>query len=208
MSEIQNKLDSLQPYIVGIRYIQGLQVVDAVFKDGWTVPESDIIRKELVEEGKNYYMFYTEKEKVTFDDLLEYVEGIITINIEKENKEELFKIKVKELQEVFKKSSLKKLSTLKFNFSEVEKLPTLDENIEIKLNEDAKDSDSESIEETTSHTTVSVNNEDTNTTKIKGQNIELPPKIEKIELEEYSSNVVCKCDDDEVCPICEEAKFG
>ena len=68
--------------------------------------------------------------------------------------------------------------------------------------------ETESIEETTSHTTVSVNNEDANTTKIKGQNIELPPKIEKIELEEYSSNVVCKCDDDEVCPICEEAKFG
>lgn len=198
MSEIQNKLDSLQPYIVGIRYIQGLQVVDAVFKDGWTVPESDIIRKELVEEGKNYYMFYTEKEKVTFDDLLEYVEGIITINIEKENKEELFKIKVKELQEVFKKSSLKKLSTLKFNFNELEKLPTLNEEIEIETTTpEHLDEESASIDTT-----------EANTAKIKGQEIELPPKTEKIRLEEYSSNVVCKCDDDEVCPVCEEAKFG
>ena len=204
MSEIQNKLDSLQPYIVGIRYIQGLQVVDAVFKDGWTVPESDIIRKELVEEGKNYYMFYTEKEKVTFDDLLEYVEGIITINIEKENKEELFKIKVKELQEVFKKSSLKKLSTLNFKFSELTKLPTLNEDIEIKLDEEieAKTSEPISKEEPVKEKLG------TNVTKVKGQEIELPPKGEKIVLEEHSSKIVCICNENEVCPVCEEAKFG
>ncbi len=204
MSEIQNKLDSLQPYIVGIRYIQGLQVVDAVFKDGWTVPESDIIRKELVEEGKNYYMFYTEKEKVTFDDLLEYVEGIITINIEKENKEELFKVKVKELQEVFKKSSLKKLSTLKFRFSELEKLPTLNEDIEIEFNEVKESLNNEPEAEVDEP----IDTTESNTTKIKGQEIELPPKSEKIILEEHSSNVVCKCDENEVCPVCEESKFG
>tara|TARA_R110000803_G_scaffold74903_4_gene139069 strand:+ start:4625 stop:5242 length:618 start_codon:yes stop_codon:yes gene_type:complete len=203
MSEIQNKLDSLQPYIVGIRYIQGLQVVDAVFKDGWTVPESDIIRKELVEEGKNYYMFYTEKEKVTFDDLLEYVEGIITINIEKENKEKLFKIKVKELQEAFKKSSLKKLSALKFTFTEVDNLPTLNESIEIKLDEEIEVKVPESKDEK-DETEAS----GTNVTKVKGQEIELPPKGEKIVLEEHSSNIVCKCAENEVCPVCEDLKFG
>lgn len=94
MSKIQEKLDSLQPYVVGIRYLHGMQIVDAVFKEGCSVPTSDTIKKEFVDEAQNYYMFYTEKEGVTIDDLLEYVEGIIGVNIEREKKYELLKLKV------------------------------------------------------------------------------------------------------------------
>ena len=77
-----------------------------------------IIKKDLIEEEGNYYVFYTEKEGVTFDDLLEYIEGIISINIEKEKKNELFKAKVKELQEIFKSNTLSKLKLFKFKFDE------------------------------------------------------------------------------------------
>ena len=55
MAKIQDRLNILKPYIVGIRYLEGIQIVDAMFKEGWTVPDSDIIKKELVDGPKNYY---------------------------------------------------------------------------------------------------------------------------------------------------------
>lgn len=215
MSKIQSKLDSLQPYIVGIRYVQGMQVVDAVFKTGWTVPESDVIRKELVEEENNYYMFYTDKEGITFDDLLEYVEGIITINIEREKKHELLKNKVKELQEIFKKNTLSKLETLKFRFNEPELVPSLGD-MDIDLDEELetpvqpiKETPTQPIKEAPVETFVEQKTNVTTTT-VKGQQIELPPRDEKIVVEDYEAptNIVCKCGPDDVCPVCEEEKFG
>ena len=112
MSNIQSRLDSLQPYITGIRYVQGHQIVDGVFKTGWTIPESEIVKKEMVNAENNSYVFYTEKEGFTFDDLLDYVEDIININIEREKKHDLLKLKVKELQEIFKNTSLRKTFTI------------------------------------------------------------------------------------------------
>ena len=207
MSKIQSKLDSLQPYIVGIRYVQGMQVVDAVFKAGWTVPESDVIRKELVEEENNYYMFYTDKEGITFDDLLEYVEGIITINIEREKKHELLKSKVKELQDIFKKNTLSKLETLKFRFNEPDLVPSLSD-MDIDLDEEPE-TPAQPIKEAPVETLIEQPT-NTTTTKVKGQEIELPPRDEKIVVEDYEAptNIVCKCGPDDVCPVCEEEKFG
>ena len=45
MSNIQKTLDLLQPYVIGIRYVEGTPVIDAVFKDGWTIPEDQKIKK-------------------------------------------------------------------------------------------------------------------------------------------------------------------
>ena len=42
----------------------------------------------------------------------------------------------------------------------------------------------------------------------KFNDIELPPKGQKIELEEFiePANIICKCGPEEICPICEEEK--
>lgn len=212
MSNIQNKLDSLQPFITGIRYVQGLQVVDAAFKAGWTIPESDIVKKEMVDAENNSFVFYTDKDGVTFDDLLEYVEGIISINIEREKKHELLKAKVKELQEIFKKTPLSKLNTLKFKFNEPDLVPSLDE-MDIDLDEEPvvltkpQEREETPIEEPKNVEESKVNG---NTAKLKGQEIELPPMDGKIEVQEFKepANIVCKCGPDDVCPVCEEEKFG
>lgn len=116
MSTIQEKINTLQPYLSGIRYLDGLQLVDATFKDGWVIPESKIIKKEKIE--GNYFMFYSEDKTVTIDDLLDFIGSIINLNIEREKKYELLKIKVKELQEIFKEHPLTKLETLKFVFND------------------------------------------------------------------------------------------
>lgn len=216
MSNIQSRLDSLQPYITGIRYVKGLQVVDGVFKTGWALPESEIVKKELVRAENNSYVFYTEKEGFTFDDLLDYVEEIININIEREKKHELLKLKVKELQEIFKNTPLSKLNSLTFNFSEPDIIDSLDElNIDELPEEpkveaviEKKEIKSVQKEETKAKVTKQKVNETTITT-VKGQEIELPPKGTKIELEEFNppTNIVCKCGPDDICPVCEETKF-
>lgn len=218
MSKIQQRLDSLQPYINGIRYVQGMQIVDAMFKEGWTVPNSEVIRKELVDKEQNYYMFFSEKEGVTFDDLLDYVQNIIKINIERENKNLLFKERVKELQTIFKENSLNKLQTLKFTFSDELLTPSL---MDVGISEDFNTSlggeTSDDVE--TTEEAAPVTNEvfeeakpvmmESRTITANGQNIELPPK--KVVLEDYSipeENKLgdCSCGENEACNKCLDYK--
>ena len=123
MANLQKTLDALQPYVIGIRYLEGYPVVDAIFKDGWTLPESEAIKKVKGDEGLNYYMLFSEKEGIGLDELLEYVDVVIKANIEREKKHELLKIKVNELKEVFKKTSLVKLKRLKFSFTDEDLIP-------------------------------------------------------------------------------------
>ncbi len=120
MSNIQKTLDSLQPYVIGIRYVEGVPVIDTVFKEGWTLPDSDKIKKAKGNDDINYYMIYSELENILVDDLLDYVNLTIKLNIEREKKHELLKVRVNELKEVFKKNTLEKLNRLKFNFGDEE----------------------------------------------------------------------------------------
>lgn len=226
MSKIQEKLNSLRPYVVGIRYVQGIQLVDAVLKDGWAVPESKLIQKERVEGEENYYMFFSDKEEVDIDDLLDYVQEIISLNIEREKKFELLKIKVEELKKIFKESSLIKLQKLKFTFNEPDIIPSLMEmgDIDEDLNDGLAPEEKmiESISEVLSERTK-IDNPQESETQNKIQNnksqkkskivdnhfngIELPPKGEKVILEQFETpKIICKCGPDDICPTCEEEK--
>lgn len=118
MSNIQKTLDLLQPYVIGIRYVEGTPVIDAVFKDGWTIPEDQKIKKLKGNDEVNYYMIYSEADGVGLDELLGFINTIIKLNIEREKKHELLKVKVSELKDVFRKNSLSKLQTLKFTLGE------------------------------------------------------------------------------------------
>ena len=142
MAKLQETLDALQPYVIGIRYLDGSPVVDAVFKEGWTAPESEIIKKVKGNEELNYYMIFSEKDGIGLDELLDYVDTTIKSNIEREKKHELLKEKVNELKEIFKKTSLVKLRNLKFTFNDEELVPDLNDfileepvKIEEKINE-------------------------------------------------------------------------
>ena len=130
MSSIQKTLDSLQPYVIGIRYLEGLPLIDTVFKEGWSVPEDPVITKVKGDEGMNYYMIYSEKKGVGIDDLLSFVDKTIKLNLEREKKQDLLRIKVEELKKLFKDNSLTKLSRLKFNFSEEDVVSEFDLNID------------------------------------------------------------------------------
>lgn len=196
--KIQDKLNSLRPYVIGIRYVQNLQIVDALFKKNWLVNESKKVKKEIVDASQNYYMFYSEDTNVTVDELLEHVEHVIDLNVEREKKQELLKQKVKELQKLFKDNPLSKLEKLKIGFSEPELLDIDIDDTILKPGNGI---------EVTNHT------EEKKTSNIKnvnGQKVELPPREKKLEVEEFKEppNIVCKCAPEDVCPVCEEEKIG
>jgi len=197
--KIQDKLTSLRPYVIGIRYVQNLQIVDAVFKDGWIVAETEKVKKEIVDTAQNYYMFYSEDANTTIDELLDHVEEIINFNIEREQKQELLKQKVKELQKIFKDNPLTKLEKLKFTFSQSELLDIDIDDTILKPGNGI---------EVVNHTEE--NPKPSNIKNVNGQKVELPPKEKKMEVEEFKepSNIVCKCGPDDICPVCEEEKIG
>jgi hypothetical protein len=72
-------------------------------------------------------MIYSEKKGVGIDELLSFVDKTIKLNLEREKKHELLRLKVEELKKLFKDNSLAKLSRLKFTFSEEDILPSLGE---------------------------------------------------------------------------------
>jgi hypothetical protein len=213
MSKIQERLNALRPYVIGIRYLQGIQLVDAILKEGWTVPNSQVIQKEKVDGEENYYMFFSENDDIDIDDLLDYVQEIINLNIEREKKYELLKEKVVELQKIFKDNSYTKLQRLKFTFNEPDIIPSL---IDMeKIDDDSAanllDKTNEEVEPVVEKVKPEVAKPAKNTAKRNGtmpNDIELPPRGQKIELEEFiePTNIVCKCGPNEVCPICEEQK--
>ena len=159
MSSIQKTLDSLQPYVIGIRYLEGLPLVDTVFKEGWTVPEDPSITKVKGDEGMNYYMIYSEKKGVGIDELLSFVDKTIKLNLEREKKHELLRLKVEELKKLFKDNTLARLTRLKFTFTEEDIVPSLGEfdlNIEEQI--ETEQIETEDVQEPVIYTAEMVDN--------------------------------------------------
>src|SRR5215831_2807093 len=102
MTKIQETLNSLQPYLIGIRYLEGTVLVDVVFKNGWSIIESSHIKAVKGDESLNYYMFFSESPNIGLDDLLANVRKIINFNLEREKKQELLNAKIIELKKLFK----------------------------------------------------------------------------------------------------------
>lgn len=124
MSNLQTTLDSLQPYVIGIRYLKGVPLVDVVLNDGWTVVDDPMIKRVKGDDTMNYHMIFSEEPGIGLDELLAYVDKIIKANLDREKKHELLKAKVNELKEIFKRNSLTKLQRLRFNFGEDEEFNT------------------------------------------------------------------------------------
>jgi hypothetical protein len=113
MAQLQDKLESLQPYVIGIRYLQGVAVVDAEFNPEWVLPETSAITKHKIND-ENHYIILSEVKGYGLDELLTYVESTIKLNKDREEKQVLYKSKVNELKKLFTKHSIAELRNCKF----------------------------------------------------------------------------------------------
>jgi len=125
MAKIKEILAKLRPYVTGVRYVESIPIIDVTFKDGWTVPKSKVISNERGEENKNYYMFYSDKEGIGFDEILDFVKSVINLNVERELKHALLIEKVDELKKIFKEKSLAELKSLRFSFGTDKLVPEI-----------------------------------------------------------------------------------
>lgn len=117
MTSLQDRLKSLRPYVVGIRFVKDMPVVDVNIKDGWKILSNDKITVNRSEKTKNYLMFYSENPSVEIDEILDFVESNIDYNNEIEAKEILFKTFISKLKNVFDNNSYEELKNLEFIFS-------------------------------------------------------------------------------------------
>ena len=113
---VQEKLNSLRPYVTGLRFVKNLPVVDVILKEGWNIFESDSVTYKSSTNQPNYFMVFPKNPEDSIDSVISHVEYIIEVNIEKENKLALLKAKIEELKVLFTNKSLVELENLKFSF--------------------------------------------------------------------------------------------
>ena len=110
---IDEAMKELKPYVTGVRYVGELTIVDTFLREKWVIPESQVIDVEI---GKdNYYMFYSERDGIGFDEILLYIKSVIKHNLEREETLELYKATVVKLRVFFKEHKLAELKQLKFS---------------------------------------------------------------------------------------------
>jgi hypothetical protein len=114
MTSLQDRLKNLRPYVVGIRFVKDMPVVDVNIKDGWKILSSDKISINKSEKTKNYLMFYSENPSMEIDEILDFVESCIDYNREIEAKEILFKTYISTLKNIFESTPYEDLKNLEF----------------------------------------------------------------------------------------------
>tara|TARA_R110000751_G_scaffold76233_1_gene153450 strand:- start:2585 stop:3061 length:477 start_codon:yes stop_codon:yes gene_type:complete len=111
---VQEKLNSLRPYVTGIRFVKNLPVVDLILQDNWDIFESDNVTYKISNTNTNYFMVFPKNPDDSIDVVLQHVEQVIEVNVEKEKKLTLLKAKIEELKSLFSNKPLSELEKLKF----------------------------------------------------------------------------------------------
>jgi len=148
---LQERLNELRPYVTGIRFVKNLAVIDVILREGWNIFESDIVTYKPSANNPNYYMVFPKNPEDSVDLVLDHVEYVLGVNIEKEKKLSLLKAKIEELKVLFTNKPLNELERLKFLIENINE-PTLED----------------------------LNGSKVSTPSIKKDGIELPPKIPRV----------------------------
>lgn len=116
---LQEKLISLSEYKLGFNIYNGHVVININYPTEWTIikPEDDDIT--FAQENSIYYY---SAPIIQMQNIFEVIETTIEFNKEMEKKLELFKLKQKELQEIFAEESYEILETLSFTLKKKKKV--------------------------------------------------------------------------------------
>jgi hypothetical protein len=113
-------------YLKSVRVLKNYISFDMVFPSTWVMlkkmPEGVEILQNENQENILITSFVCENQKNLINSLETTMELIIKTNIEREEKERLFKSKVQELKSIFEKQDLNNLKSLKFDIEELTKL--------------------------------------------------------------------------------------
>lgn len=109
----------LFPYMGSIRRLKEYISIDLVFPGNWEFPTEVIQKCQVVQNekfaGPGISLSFVSKPNDELEQLILVIEELINLNLEREEKERLFKNKVTELKKLFNSTSLNQLKHLEFN---------------------------------------------------------------------------------------------
>lgn len=211
MQSLQEELDSLKPYFISIRVVDGIYVLDIILKDKWVMLESEVIKPIRDKKTINYYLIYSEN--ATIDDLILFAKQVINYNLEQEEKQALLKAKYEEIKNLFNEKSLDELKRVRFEIDEEQPVkilpsPTIVNTNNIKIGEneiELTDEEREFLEEEKRAENFRKYQEINKISKPKLETIQTNPIPEKMEIESNQSD--CLCGSDEACEKCIDKKY-
>jgi ATP-dependent Lon protease len=119
-------IEKTNKYLKSVRILKNYVSFDMAFPTSWvmlkTSPENIEILQNENNEGNIVTSFVCQNNKDFINSLEKIIDNIIKTNFEREEKERLFKMKVKELQNIFEKEKLDSLKSLKFDIEEYSKI--------------------------------------------------------------------------------------
>lgn len=122
-SEFINKTSS---YLNSVRILKNYVTFDMVFPSTWSTlkraPEGIEILQNQNNDNRTITSFVCENNPTLIDVIEKTIDAIITTNLEREEKERLFKMKVSELKGIFENGDIDTLRTLKFDTNELTSL--------------------------------------------------------------------------------------
>ena len=112
-------------YLKSVRVLKNYVSFDMVFPNSWVMfknyPEGIEVLQNENQENTLITSFVCENKKSLIDILEDTMDNIIKTNIEREEKDRLFKSKVMELKSIFEHQGLENLKSLKFDIEELTK---------------------------------------------------------------------------------------
>ena len=123
-------------YLKSVRVLKNYISFDMIFPTTWLMlkkyPNGLEILQNESQDGQLVTSFVCENKKELIDLLENTLDAVIKTNVEREEKEKLFKSKVQELKNIFEKEKLENLKGLKFDMEELTKLLQNEAEIDIE----------------------------------------------------------------------------
>jgi hypothetical protein len=117
-------INKTNKYLRSVRVLKNYVSFDMLFPESWIMLKSNPENIEILKNETNdgvITSFVCEMKKETIEKLEDTLDTIVKTNIEREEKEKLFKTKVNELKNIFEKEKLDSLKLLKFDIEEFTK---------------------------------------------------------------------------------------
>jgi hypothetical protein len=115
-------------YLKSVRILKDYVTFDMTFPTSWLLPKKGPTEIEIIQnsdkDGSIITSFVCENKTKLIDVIENTIQTVIKTNIEREEKERLFKNKVQELKQIFEKENLENLKGLKFDLEEFANLLT------------------------------------------------------------------------------------
>ena len=148
-----NFIKDTKQYLKSVRVIKDYISFDMIFPNTWSILKNHTKDIEVIkndsDENKVVISFVTPFEEESIDNIEDSIKNIVKYNIEREEKEKLFKNKVQELKSIFENQKLDSLKSLKFDIEDFTLLKNTDDVTEgdIQRDEDVESRNREEQEE-------------------------------------------------------------